>query len=125
MPSLRLMVVDADDFAAMLTGAALSSLGHRVDKFASADIALEVLREAPGAYDAVFAGSSLDTMTGLQFAREAQRHDGRLRMLGKDEQSGGAPFGKLYVLPKEHLFCNAAAMQSLRHAAENSIQMAA
>lgn len=119
MPSLRLMVVDADDFAAMLTGAALSRLGHRVDKFASAHVALEVLREAPGAYDAVFAGCDLDTMTGLEFAHAAQRHDERLRMLPKDEHSAdAAPIGNLYVLPREHLLANPAAVQSLRHAAE-------
>ena len=96
MQSLRLMVVDADDFAATVTGAALSDLGHRVEKFAIAEVALDVLHEARGAYDAVVAGAKLDSMTGMQFAREAQRRDARLRLLDQ----GSADF---VVLPREHL----------------------
>ena len=116
MPSLRLMVVDADDFAAMLSGAALSKLGHRVDKFASAAVALQALHEAPGAYDAVVASRELDSMTGLQFAREAQLRDARLRLL---------PGDNVFVLPKAHLLDNPAAVRSLSRAAEHWLRIAA
>jgi CheY-like chemotaxis protein len=120
MQSLRLMVVDSDDFAATLTGAALSNLGHRVVKFASAKVALQALNDGAGAYDAVFASCELDSMSGLQFAREAQRCDARLRLLAGEERSAN-----VIVLPREHLLANPTAMQCLRRAAEHSLRVAA
>lgn len=80
MQSLRLMVVDADDFEAMLTGAALSALGYQVDKFTNAEIAIEALGTEPGAYDAVVA-SELDNMTRSDFARAVQRADAGVRLV--------------------------------------------
>jgi ribonucleotide monophosphatase NagD (HAD superfamily) len=80
MQNLRFMVVDADDFEAMRTGAALSALGHRVDKFTSAEIASEALADMPGLYDAVVA-SELDNMTRADFEREAQSTHSRLRVI--------------------------------------------
>jgi len=120
MKSLRLMVVDADDYGAMLTGAALSELGHRVEKFSNAEIALEALRYMPGAYDAVVTRSgALDTMTGLQFAREAQINDANLRLLEASHKM-------LYVLPQAHLMANAAAtVARLCIASEESMRLAA
>ena len=82
MRNLRFMVVDADDYEAMLTGAALSALGHHVDKFTSAEIAIEALGAMP--YDAVVA-AGLDNMTRSDFAREASRADPRVKVIfGKD-----------------------------------------
>jgi hypothetical protein len=80
MKNLRFMVVDADDFEAMLTGAALSALGHHVDKFTSAEIALDALAAAHGAYHAVYA-AELDNMTRADFKREAERIDAHLRVV--------------------------------------------
>ena len=74
------MVVDADDFEAMLTGAALSALGHQVDKFTNAEIAIEALGTEPGAYDAVVA-SELDNMTRADFARAVPRADASIRVV--------------------------------------------
>lgn len=127
MPSLRLMVVHADDYAAMLTGAALCRLGHRVEKFASAKVALQALREAPGAYDAIVASAALDSMTGLEFARAAQLADARLRLLrwAGHRAMGIGNGDNVLVLPREHLFANPIAVQSLWRAAEHSARLAA
>jgi len=92
---LRFMVVDADDFEAMLTGAALSALGHRVDKFTSAEVAIDALRHSPGAYDAVVA-SELDNMTRADFAREAQRTHTGLRVVIAER--GSDPAGAMRAL---------------------------
>ena len=86
MQNLRFMVVDADDFEAMLTGAALSALGHQVDKFTSAEIAIDALSSSPGGSDAVVA-CELDNMTRADFAREAKRTDASLRVVFAERNS--------------------------------------
>ena len=81
MKNLRLMVVDDDDFEAMLTGAALSELGHHVDKFASTEIAMQALTHMPGKYDAVVADA--ESRSGSQFARELQSSEAGVIVLRK------------------------------------------
>lgn len=86
MQNLRFMVVDADDFEAMLTGAALSALGHQVHKFTSAEVAIDALCSTPGGYDFVVA-SELDNMTRADFARQAKRANARLRVVFTERDS--------------------------------------
>jgi hypothetical protein len=111
MQNLRFMVVDADDFEAMLTGAALSALGHRVDKFTSAEVAIDALCASPGAYAAVLA-SELNNMTRVDFAREAQRSDTALRVVFTGKNPMALP--NVTVLPKSQLLADpVGAMRSL------------
>src|SRR3954471_15392172 len=103
MQNLRFMVVDADDFEAMLTGAALSALGCQVDKFTSAEIAVDALAASPGAYDAVVA-SELDNMTRADFAREARRSDTAVRIVFTGRSAIAMP--NVTVLPKSQLLAD-------------------
>lgn len=103
MQSLRFMVVDADDFEAMLTGAALSALGHRVEKFTSAEIAIDALCSAPGSYDAVVA-SELDNMTRADFARQAARSHSALRIVFTGKSAMALP--NVTVLSKTALLAD-------------------
>ena len=115
MQNLRFMVVDADDFEAMLTGAALSALGHRVDKFTSAEVAIDALQSSPGSYDAVVA-SELDNMTRADFAREARCSDTALRIVFTGRATIAMP--NVTVLPKSQLLADpVGAMRALAIAA--------
>ena len=100
MQNLKFMVVDADDFEAMLTGAALSALGHHVHKFTSAQVAIDALRSACGGYDAVIA-SELDNMTRADFALQARRSDSALRIVFTGKNPMALP--NVTVLPKSAL----------------------
>jgi CheY-like chemotaxis protein len=121
MQSLRLMVVDADDFAATLTGAALSDLGHHVEKYASAEVALEALHAVPGGYDAILARRTLDTMTASQFAREAQANDAALAIIPHEARTPG-----LVVLGRSQLLTQlGAAMGRLCGVMDEALALAA
>jgi hypothetical protein len=80
MQSSRFMVVDADDFQAMLTEAALAALGAKVDKFTNARAALKSLSASPREYRGIVA-CELENMARADFAREAHRCNPALRLV--------------------------------------------